>query len=149
MFLQNRRNVILLIGIVMIVIAVINLGGVFGVFQGVGQDIIEPTEVEALPPAQAALAGASGLTTPGGLAKMIVSVLLIVVALGLLTGQRWELGAMFLLGADVMLKLLNIAGNLAVGLPVVVVIPLIIMISDSMLIYALFRRRGARSAASA
>lgn len=55
------------------------------------------------------------LNTPVGLGVMIVSAVFIMLGFGLWNERPWEVAAMFFLGADITLKLVNIIALLATG----------------------------------
>ena len=56
-----------------------------------------------------------GLDTPIGLSVIVASTMLLVIALAIWQSRPWEIAAMFFLGADITLKLVNITALLATG----------------------------------
>ncbi|NJL56984.1 hypothetical protein HC928_18905 [bacterium] len=109
----ERSKATLVIGLVTLSIVFMNLfaaiavPGIVSADEGTGQ--------------QAEIFGAEMLRTigafdtPVGLGVMVVSAVLLTMAFGLLNNRSWEVAAMFFLGADITLKLVNIAAMLATG----------------------------------
>jgi hypothetical protein len=128
-----------IVGIVMLAIAVIS----------VGVNLFVPPlyNVDAQPPvgaAQTANAAAStlgGMTSPMGLALLIVAVAMIIVGLGLLAHQRWDMIAMMTLGADIVLRIANGIGQFVTGATLLstLLLPVTLAIIDVALIWYAFR----------
>lgn len=110
---KTTRN---LVAVVMLILAVVNLVSVFAVVEAPDTPPVPAAEAEEVEsPAETELIrGVGGLTTPAGLGVLFTSIGLAGMAIGLLMNRRWEVGAMFFLGADIFFKILNIISQLTI-----------------------------------
>lgn len=82
-----------------------------------------------------------GLNTPVGLGVMVVSAVFIMLGFGLWNERPWEVAAMFFLGADITLKIVNITAMLATGgAPADSLLALGVILVEMGLIGVLYRR---------
>jgi len=142
--MERARIVRLIVGFVLFSI----------VFMNAFAFIATPSTVLAETPegvAESAVAGIEmirpigSLATPTGLGIAVVTMVLLALAFGLLNARNWEVGAMFFLGADITLKLVNVISVIATGDALVnTLLTLGIVAVEAGLILALYRRYAAR-----
>jgi uncharacterized membrane protein len=81
-----------------------------------------------------------GLTSNTGIAVIVISLIMFVIAVGLFTGRNWQLGGMMALGADISFKLLNIIAQLVIGDPITDFwLPILVILVECIAIGLLFR----------
>ncbi len=110
---KTTRNVV---AVVILIIVVINFVSVFAVIEAPDVPPIPADEAgQTQPEAEAELIrGVGGLTTPAGLGVLFTTLGLAGMGVGLLLNRRWEVGAMFFLGADIFFKILNIISQFTI-----------------------------------
>ncbi len=111
--LKTTRN---LVAVVMLILAVVNFISVFAVVEAPDTPPVPAAEADEVEPEAETelIRGVGGLTSPAGLGVLFTSIGLAGMGVGLLMNRRWEVGAMFFLGADIFFKILNIISQLTI-----------------------------------
>jgi hypothetical protein len=141
---MRNTNLTKIAAVIMIFLAMLNFAASFAIFAPGGPQPVLPPEAEAeLSPAQGSLIqDVGGTTSPTGIAVFVISLIFVLVAVGLLSGRGWRLGAMMALGADITFKIINIVVQLLVGNPTFGTLPAIaIVIVEIILIGMLWSDR--------
>jgi hypothetical protein len=113
----NRSPLVSIVGIMMILLAVLNVAATFAVFEVGGPQNAQPDELGAEAPTvqSEVVQDLGGMTSPMGMATLFLTGAIAAIGIALLLGRAWEMFGMLALGADATLKVINIISQLATG----------------------------------
>jgi uncharacterized membrane protein len=141
-----HRTMTMIAAVLLVVLAALNLISALTAVNPGSSELTQPAEqVDEGVANDAALEDElvediGGLTSNTGIAVIVISLLMIVIAVGLFTGRGWQLGGMLALGADISFKLLNIIAQLAIGDPITDYwLPIAFILVEAVAIGLLFR----------
>ncbi|MCU0499291.1 MAG: hypothetical protein MUF87_18210 [Anaerolineae bacterium] len=153
---MTRLSLARIAAVIMLGIVALNIIAAFAVFRPGEERAIAPNaenqpDVGAVDPVRDELIeDVGGLTAPTGLANLIASALTFIAAIGLLFGQRWELGAMLALGTHSTFRLLNIFFQTGIGDSLADTLPAILLLAVEgttiVILYLAWRRSPERAA---
>jgi hypothetical protein len=144
---MSHLNAWRLVGAVMIILALVNFAAQFAVIPTRGDEPVTPyddmsSDTAATPLQETLIGNIGGLTSPTGIAVVVISMVFLAVAFGLIAGKPWGVAAQLALGSDITFKVINIISQLSIGNTLADMLPAIFIIAiEVFLIYLLFHYR--------
>jgi hypothetical protein len=146
---ETNPTVYRAVGLFMIVLAFINFGIQFSIFNFSGGPLSDVQDEQigvdegvANTPDEAAAQDLGGLSTPMGMMTLVHSPVLLVVGMMLVMLRRWEMFAVIALVIDALVKGGNILSQLAIGNDFVdaALIPLLFIVADLIASYFIYQQ---------